>query len=199
MAEKKSAQIYIGRLSKKTAKDDLEKSFGAYGKLKDVVLKNGFAFITFEDLRDAEDAVKEMNDHDFLGEKITVELAGQRRHDRSRARGPQPDDKCFNCGERGHWYHHYSGPMSARKKGDLDTQGAGAEAMIGTTIPEVTGTIEAAARIATGTDQEKADQGPIAIPTRDRHQGRREEKKRKIKINGISLNGEDHHKTYGVV
>ena len=103
MTEKKGTQIYIGHLSRKVGKDELEKTFAKFGSIKDAVLKNGYAFITYEDERDAEDAVKEMNDHDLQGEKINVELAGRRRNDRQRPNGPQSEDKCFNCGEKGHW------------------------------------------------------------------------------------------------
>lgn len=43
------------------------------------------------------------------GQKIIVEMAGANRKNRKRgdrergSRGPQPGDKCFNCGKTGHW------------------------------------------------------------------------------------------------
>lgn len=44
------------------------------------------------------------------GHKLIVELAGANRRkrstndrDRRGGRGPQPGDKCFNCGKTGHW------------------------------------------------------------------------------------------------
>ena len=43
-----------------------------------------------------------MNGHNWNGQRIVVEKAGERRSARPR-KGPQSDDKCFNCGERGHW------------------------------------------------------------------------------------------------
>lgn len=32
--------------------------------------------------------------------KLTVEAAGKYR----RKRGPNPEDECFYCGKKGHWY-----------------------------------------------------------------------------------------------
>ena len=43
--EKKQQQIYIGKLSRKVKQEDLEKEFEKFGKLSDVAMKNGFAFI----------------------------------------------------------------------------------------------------------------------------------------------------------
>jgi RNA recognition motif-containing protein len=46
------------------SKEDLESAFGYYGPLRSVwVARNppGFAFIDFEDIRDAEDAVRNLD------------------------------------------------------------------------------------------------------------------------------------------
>lgn len=53
----------------------------------------------YEDYKDARKAVDEMNDQKFEGVRIVVEPAGEK----SRRRSPQPNDRCFNCGDRGHW------------------------------------------------------------------------------------------------
>lgn len=53
----------------------------------------------YEDYRDARKAIQEMNGQRFEGNRIVVEPAGEK----SRRKSPQPDDKCFNCGEKGHW------------------------------------------------------------------------------------------------
>jgi len=41
------------------------------------------------------------------GHKLIVELAGANKKGKksikSGVRGPQPGDKCFNCGKTGHW------------------------------------------------------------------------------------------------
>ena len=54
-------KIYVGGLTRHSSKEDVERAFGYYGKLKSVfVARNppGFGFVEFEDPLDAEDAVK---------------------------------------------------------------------------------------------------------------------------------------------
>ena len=56
-----NCKVYVGNLGNHADKYELEDCFGKYGPLKNVwVVRNppGFAFIEFEDTRDAEDAVK---------------------------------------------------------------------------------------------------------------------------------------------
>ena len=71
-------------------------------------LKEGFAFVEFENERDAVEAVRGRDGYDFNGQRIRVEHSrprnppggpmgmGGRGMD---ARGPP---KCFNCGQEGH-------------------------------------------------------------------------------------------------
>lgn len=54
-------KVYVGDLPKDAEEKELERSFSYYGRLKSVwVARNpaGFAFVEFEDPRDAEDAVR---------------------------------------------------------------------------------------------------------------------------------------------
>lgn len=55
------AKIYVGNLGTGAGKGELERAFGYYGPLRTVwIARNppGFAFVEFEDTRDAEDAVR---------------------------------------------------------------------------------------------------------------------------------------------
>ncbi|OAD70020.1 hypothetical protein PHYBLDRAFT_115995 [Phycomyces blakesleeanus NRRL 1555(-)] len=74
-------RVYVGRLSHDATKEDLEGLFKKYGKLLDVTVKTGFGFVEFSDKIDAEDAVHDINDTRFLGQRIVVELAMNRRRD----------------------------------------------------------------------------------------------------------------------
>lgn len=57
-------KVYVGNLGSNGNKTELERSFGYYGPLRSVwVARNppGFAFVEFEDPRDATDAVRELD------------------------------------------------------------------------------------------------------------------------------------------
>ncbi|KAG1655646.1 Serine-arginine protein 55 [Nymphon striatum] len=68
-------RVYVGRLSYDTRERDLDKFFRNYGRVKEILLKNGFGFVEFEDYRDADDAVYELNGKELLGERVSVEHA----------------------------------------------------------------------------------------------------------------------------
>ena len=56
-----ACKVYIGNLGNNASKYEIEDAFGKYGPLKNVwVARNppGFAFVEFEDARDAEDSVR---------------------------------------------------------------------------------------------------------------------------------------------
>uniref|UniRef100_A0A3B4G971 Serine/arginine-rich splicing factor 3 n=1 Tax=Pundamilia nyererei TaxID=303518 RepID=A0A3B4G971_9CICH len=83
-------KVYVGNLGNNGNKTELERAFGYYGPLRSVwVARNppGFAFVEFEDPRDASDAVREL-DGTMCGCRVRVELStGEKR---SRSRGPPP-------------------------------------------------------------------------------------------------------------
>lgn len=70
-------RVFIGGISSDVSKDAIEKEFGKFGKLSSVwVAQNppGFAFVEFDDGRDAEEAVKSLNGQTlFDGNRIRVE------------------------------------------------------------------------------------------------------------------------------
>uniref|UniRef100_A0A671L422 Serine/arginine-rich splicing factor 9 n=2 Tax=Sinocyclocheilus anshuiensis TaxID=1608454 RepID=A0A671L422_9TELE len=71
-------RIYVGNLPKDVQERDIEDLFFKYGKIRDIELKNNrgtipFAFVRFEDPRDAEDAVFGRNGYGFGDCKLRVE------------------------------------------------------------------------------------------------------------------------------
>ncbi|KAK3861486.1 hypothetical protein Pcinc_032558 [Petrolisthes cinctipes] len=105
-------KVYVGDLGSGASKQELEESFSYYGPLRNVwVARNppGFAFVEFEDVRDAEDAVRGLDGRTICGRRVRVELSTGKS--RSRFRGPpprrgrpfHPEDRCYECGERGHY------------------------------------------------------------------------------------------------
>ncbi|VDK36830.1 unnamed protein product, partial [Anisakis simplex] len=72
------SRIYVGRLPFRAGERDLERFFRGYGKITEVLMKNGYCFVEFADNRDAEDAVRELNGRTLMGDRIVVEMAKSR-------------------------------------------------------------------------------------------------------------------------
>ncbi|GAB4855597.1 Serine/arginine-rich splicing factor sr30 [Ancistrocladus abbreviatus] len=78
--------IYVGNLPGDTRERELEDLFYKYGPIVDIDLKipprpPGYAFVEFEDERDAEDAIHGRDGYDFDGHRLRVEFAhGGRGH-----------------------------------------------------------------------------------------------------------------------
>uniref|UniRef100_A0A673ZF85 Serine and arginine rich splicing factor 7a n=1 Tax=Salmo trutta TaxID=8032 RepID=A0A673ZF85_SALTR len=103
-------KVYVGDLGNGAAKGELERAFSYYGPLRTVwVARNppGFAFVEYEDARDAEDAVKGMDGKVLCGSRIRVELSTgmsrKTKHGRPSRRHFDPQDRCYQCGDRGHY------------------------------------------------------------------------------------------------
>uniref|UniRef100_A0A803KNZ9 RRM domain-containing protein n=1 Tax=Chenopodium quinoa TaxID=63459 RepID=A0A803KNZ9_CHEQI len=72
--------IYVGNLPGDIREKEVEDIFYKYGPIVDIDLKipprpPGYAFVEFEDERDAEDAVYGRNGYDFDGHRLRVEFA----------------------------------------------------------------------------------------------------------------------------
>lgn len=61
--------LFIGCVSRDARQRDLEQLFEKFGTITRCDLRNGFAFVTYEDERDAEDALRERNGMDFFGQR----------------------------------------------------------------------------------------------------------------------------------
>ncbi|XP_050518824.1 RNA-binding protein 1 isoform X2 [Diabrotica virgifera virgifera] len=74
-------KVYVGNLGSSASKHEIENSFGKYGPLRNVwVARNppGFAFVEFEDPRDAEDAVRGLDGTRCCGSRVRVEMSSGR-------------------------------------------------------------------------------------------------------------------------
>ncbi|CAH1162801.1 unnamed protein product [Phaedon cochleariae] len=95
-----SSRLFVGGLTQRIRERDIEKFFRKFGKIKEISLKNGYAFVEFGSSRDAEDATYELNGRELLGERITVE----------RARGTPRGSDHWRDRERSGGRRSYGGP-----------------------------------------------------------------------------------------
>lgn len=98
-----SARLYIGRLSYDVRERDLERFFKGYGKIREILIKNGFGFVEFDCFKDADDAVYELNGKELLGERVTIE----------HARGSPRGNDMYRDRNRG----YRNNPMQRRRQG----------------------------------------------------------------------------------
>ncbi|KAK4476319.1 hypothetical protein RD792_015464 [Penstemon davidsonii] len=91
--------IFCGNFEYETRQSDLERLFSKYGRVERVDMKSGFAFVYFEDERDADDAIRGLDDTPFgYGRRrLSVEWAkGERgRHPDGRAGNQRPTRTLF--------------------------------------------------------------------------------------------------------
>ncbi|MGD9161445.1 MAG: RNA-binding protein [Desulfobacteraceae bacterium] len=79
--------IYVGHLSYKVAEEDLQEAFKAFGEVVSVkIIKDeyngkskGFGFVEMPARREAEKAIKELNNSELKGRTIMVNQANPRR------------------------------------------------------------------------------------------------------------------------
>ncbi|XP_074558897.1 serine/arginine-rich splicing factor SR30-like [Curcuma longa] len=80
MSKRYSRTIYVGNLPGDIREKEVEDLFYKYGSIIDIDLKipprpPGYAFVEFEDARDAEDAIRGRDGYNFDGHRLRVELA----------------------------------------------------------------------------------------------------------------------------
>lgn len=75
MSREKNPQIFIAKLSSNVREKDLEYEFRRYGTIKNVELKRGYAFIEYENYKDADEAIRDMDGRKFEGNRIVVQLS----------------------------------------------------------------------------------------------------------------------------
>ncbi|RLN55266.1 hypothetical protein BBJ28_00025014 [Nothophytophthora sp. Chile5] len=72
-----STKLYVGNLFYELEPREVEEEFAKFGPLEHFfcVVKKGYAFVNFQELRDAEMAVQEMNEKELGGRRLRVEFA----------------------------------------------------------------------------------------------------------------------------
>ncbi|KAK8597404.1 hypothetical protein V6N13_094816 [Hibiscus sabdariffa] len=107
---KKMSRVYVGNLDPRVSERDLEDEFRVFGVIRSVWVARrppGYAFIDFDDHRDAEDAIRELDGKN--GWRVELSHNSRGRGGRGggggggRGRPGGSDLKCYECGELGHF------------------------------------------------------------------------------------------------
>mmetsp|Transcript_14466 Transcript_14466/g.24744 ORF Transcript_14466/g.24744 Transcript_14466/m.24744 type:complete len:91 (+) Transcript_14466:65-337(+) len=69
------ARIFVGELSEKISEQELEDMFAKFGHIRKISMKAGFGFVDYDDHRDADDAVRDMDGVEVEGRRLRVEIA----------------------------------------------------------------------------------------------------------------------------
>ncbi|KAG9448722.1 hypothetical protein H6P81_008687 [Aristolochia fimbriata] len=101
------SRVYVGNLDPRVSERDLEDEFRAYGVLRSVWVARkppGYAFIEFDDRRDALDAIRALDGKNGWRVELSHNSkGGGGGRGGGRGRGAGDDLKCYECGEPGHF------------------------------------------------------------------------------------------------
>jgi arginine/serine-rich splicing factor 4/5/6 len=78
MSREKNCQIFIAKLSSSVREKDIDYEFRRFGSIKNVQVKRGYAFVEYENYKDADEAIKEMDGRKFEGQRIVVQQASKK-------------------------------------------------------------------------------------------------------------------------
>ncbi|KAK8645274.1 hypothetical protein V6N13_119117 [Hibiscus sabdariffa] len=102
------SRVYVGNLDPRVSDRDLEDEFRVFGVIRSVWVARrppGYGFIEFDDHRDAEDAIRELDGKN--GWRVELSHNSRGRGGRGGGGGPGrsggSDLKCYECGEPGHF------------------------------------------------------------------------------------------------
>ena len=82
-----ATKLFVGRLPRDARVEDVEDHFRPIGKLVNVDVRVGFAFVEYEDERDCKEAISTLDGSSFLGNTIVVEAAKARNYNASGGAG----------------------------------------------------------------------------------------------------------------
>ncbi|EPS72339.1 hypothetical protein M569_02421, partial [Genlisea aurea] len=98
------SRIYVGNLDPRVTERELEDEFRVFGVIRSVWVARrppGYAFIDFDDRRDAQDAIRELDGR--RGWRVELSHGGSGRGGGRGGGRSGSDLKCYECGEPGHF------------------------------------------------------------------------------------------------
>lgn len=103
-ADQDGYRVHVADLGIDCSQKEIERVFKKYGETKEIWLARNppcFAFIVYKHKADGEEAIREMDGRVVAGSRVRVSWARPRT--RGRNRRFDPNMRCYQCGERGHF------------------------------------------------------------------------------------------------
>jgi RNA recognition motif-containing protein len=85
----------VARFSPAVTKDELEGIFSKYGTVNEILMKNGYAFVQFSDVKDAQTAARALDGYRIGNDELLVETANEAFRGRDTRPRPRYDDRRY--------------------------------------------------------------------------------------------------------
>jgi len=95
-----STKLYVGNLPETCTKSDLLSTFERFGKVTECDIVKNYAFVHYGEPEDAKAAADSLDNSEFEGSTITVQLSRSKVRQKA---GMGGETGCYRCGKEGHW------------------------------------------------------------------------------------------------
>eukprot|EP01017_Pseudomicrothorax_dubius_P001919 TRINITY_DN0_c7103_g1_i1.p1 TRINITY_DN0_c7103_g1~~TRINITY_DN0_c7103_g1_i1.p1 ORF type:complete len:183 (+),score=22.24 TRINITY_DN0_c7103_g1_i1:47-595(+) len=99
-----SKRVNISGFKGSEDENEIRKLFEKHGRIERLSLKEGDGYVEFSSEQEAKEAAEALDGTKFNESRINVELEKRKRSpSREKKREPSSRDKCYCCGDYGHW------------------------------------------------------------------------------------------------
>ena len=106
--------LFVGNISRNARGEDIEKEFQKIGSCR-IKLKGSYAFIVYDEERNAEEAIRSIQNKSIGGRELNIEWSknsgrfesSNSKRMKTNSRSPRrrniEDERCYKCGHHGHF------------------------------------------------------------------------------------------------
>jgi len=100
-------RLFVDNVSSKANLGDLERLFGDYGRVSNFDISGSCGYVEYENQKDANEAIKDLDGYKFSGKRLEVEYAVKStnkfvKKKKEQYQSDKESGRCFNCKEKGH-------------------------------------------------------------------------------------------------